>query len=106
MLAAKMDYHNMCRQEKSTAHQENNYRGDPSVSADQVRQRCRISPAGGLFFTNLSSVLLSCILLETGMLKDIPILKEFHNCRHMVTFSIKLSTISNWGLARDQKNDS
>lgn len=36
VIAAKKDYHAACRTEKSTANQENNARGDTTVSQDQV----------------------------------------------------------------------
>lgn len=36
VLAARKDYHNACRVEKSTANQENNARSDSSMSSDQV----------------------------------------------------------------------
>lgn len=36
VLTTKKDYHTACRQEKSTANQENNARGDPAISQDQV----------------------------------------------------------------------
>jgi len=36
VLQSKTDYHNACRNEKSTANQENNARADSSMSSDQV----------------------------------------------------------------------
>ena len=36
VLAARKEYHTACRTEKSTANQENNARGDASVSPDSV----------------------------------------------------------------------
>ncbi|XP_067654884.1 protein kinase C and casein kinase substrate in neurons protein 2-like isoform X1 [Haliotis asinina] len=38
VLAARKDYHNVCRQEKSTANQENNARADTAVSPDQLKK--------------------------------------------------------------------
>lgn len=38
VLAAKKDYHAACRTEKSTANQENNARGDTTVSQDQLKK--------------------------------------------------------------------
>ena len=38
VMNAKKDYHTACRQEKSTANQENNARGDSSFSPDQVNK--------------------------------------------------------------------
>jgi hypothetical protein len=38
VLAAKKDYHAACRSEKSTANQENNARGDTTVSPDQLKK--------------------------------------------------------------------
>lgn len=38
VVTAKKDYHNACRQEKSTANQENNARGDSSFSPDQLKK--------------------------------------------------------------------
>ena len=39
VLAARKDYHNACRVEKSTANQENNARADTAVSSDQVHNQ-------------------------------------------------------------------
>lgn len=36
VLQAKKDYHTACRNEKSTANQENNARADTAMSSDQV----------------------------------------------------------------------
>ncbi|GFR83250.1 kinase C and casein kinase substrate in neurons protein 2 [Elysia marginata] len=38
VVAAKKDYHAACRTEKSTANQENNARGDTTVSQDQLKK--------------------------------------------------------------------
>ncbi|XP_046585138.1 protein kinase C and casein kinase substrate in neurons protein 1-like isoform X2 [Haliotis rubra] len=38
VLTARKDYHNVCRQEKSTANQENNARADTAVSPDQLKK--------------------------------------------------------------------
>ncbi|BFZ05187.1 hypothetical protein BsWGS_08226 [Bradybaena similaris] len=38
VIAAKKDYHAACRTEKSTANQENNARGDTTVSQDQLKK--------------------------------------------------------------------
>ncbi|BFZ15746.1 hypothetical protein BsWGS_18785 [Bradybaena similaris] len=38
VLAAKKDYHAACRTEKSTSNQENNARGDSTVSPDQLKK--------------------------------------------------------------------
>lgn len=36
VMAARKDYHTACRTEKSTANQENNAKGDSTVSQDSV----------------------------------------------------------------------
>ncbi|WAR03159.1 PACN2-like protein [Mya arenaria] len=38
VLTAKKDYHNACRNEKSTANQENNARADTAMSSDQLKK--------------------------------------------------------------------
>ena len=40
VLTAKKDYHAACRNEKSTANQENNARADTAMSSDQVTLFC------------------------------------------------------------------
>ncbi|XP_025085422.1 protein kinase C and casein kinase substrate in neurons protein 1-like isoform X2 [Pomacea canaliculata] len=48
VMAARKDYHTACRTEKSTANQENNAKGDSTVSQDSVRklqeklEKCRL----------------------------------------------------------------
>ncbi|GAB1601281.1 protein kinase C and casein kinase substrate in neurons protein 1-like isoform X4 [Argonauta hians] len=48
LVIAKKEYHSSCKQERSTANQENNAKGDPSVPVDQVKKlgeklaKCRI----------------------------------------------------------------
>ncbi|CAE1254400.1 PACSIN [Acanthosepion pharaonis] len=47
VILAKKEYHASCKQEKSTANQENNAKGDPSIPVEQVKklgeklQKCR-----------------------------------------------------------------
>lgn len=36
LMVAKKEYHSACKQERSTANQENNAKGDPSIPVDQV----------------------------------------------------------------------
>ncbi|CAI9729811.1 kinase C and casein kinase substrate in neurons 2-like isoform X1 [Octopus vulgaris] len=38
LMVAKKEYHSACKQERSTANQENNAKGDPSVPVDQVKK--------------------------------------------------------------------